>query len=258
MGLVKTMAVVLNSRRWGEADRIVTFYTEKHGKIRGIARGARRPKSRLGGPLEPFGVVDLTLFEKSPATLARISQADLVKSFAKLRGDLTVMAAAACMVNMVKAITADRDPNLHIFNTLLGGLQSLEDEGDPALCSLVFQVQVLGQTGFRPQTDHCTGCTSEIDPTSAQFSPRSGGLVCHACRGKIRDRCFPMSPGSLAFIQQARRLPFPTVARLRAAGQIRREVEDVIESYVQTVIGKPLPTFSLWAAESSPAAYQSS
>ena len=258
MGLVKTRAVVLKSQRWGEADRIVTFYTEILGKIRGIARGARRLKSRLGGALEPFGLIDLTIFEKSPETLVRISQVDIINSFGKLREDLTAMSAAAQMVNMIKAITPDRDPHSTIFHTLIGGLQSLQDEGDPELCSLLFQVHVLGQTGFRPQTDHCAGCNSNIDVAHAQFSPGTGGLVCRSCREKIVERCFPMSPGSLAFIQQARRLPFPTVTRLRAAGQIRREVEEVIDSYVQYVIGRPLPTISWWAAEPPPPAYPSS
>ncbi|UCE64122.1 MAG: DNA repair protein RecO [Nitrospirota bacterium] len=255
---MKTRAVVIKSQRYGEADRIVTFYTEKLGKIRGIAKGARRLKSRLGGGLEPFGFIDLTIFEKSPEILVRISQVDIINSFGKIREDLTVMTAAAHMVNLIKAITPDRDPHSSIFNTLIGGLEALQDEGDPELCSLVFQVHVLGQTGFRPQTDHCSGCNSDIEVAKAQFSPQSGGLVCRSCRERIVDRCFPMSPGSLAFIQQARRLPFPTVTRLRAAGQIRREVEEVIDSYVHHVIGKPLPTISWWAAEPSPPAYTSS
>ena len=257
MGLVKTRAVVIKSQRYGEADRIVTFYTEKLGKIGGIARGARRLKSRLGGALEPFRFVDLTVFDKSPETLARISQVDIVQSFEKVRENLAVMAAAARMVNLIKAITPDRDPQSAIFHTLVGGLQSLEDDGDPELCSLLFQVHVLGQTGFRPQTDHCAGCNADINPENAQFSSKSGGLVCRSCRERIVDRCFPMSPGSLAFIQQARRLPFPTVTRLRASGQIRREVEDVIDSYVQYIIGKPLPTISWLAAEPLPPAYSS-
>lgn len=258
MGLVKTRAVVLKSQRWGEADRIVTFYTEKLGKIRGIARGARRLKSRLGGALEPFGFIDLTVFEKSPDTLVRISQVDIIKSFGKIREDLTVMTAAARMVNMIRAITPDRDPHPTVFNTLVGGLQALEDEGDPELCSLLVQIHVLGQTGFRPQTDHCAECNSDIELERAQFSPSSGGLVCHSCRGKLFDRCFPISPGSLAFIQQARRLPFPTVTRLRAVGQIRHEVAEIIDSYVQSVIGKPLPTSGWWAAEPVPPAYRTS
>ena len=258
MGLVKTRAVVLKSQRFGEADRIVTFYTERLGKLAGIGKGARRLKSRLGGGLEPFGLVNLTVFDKSPEMLVRISQVDIIQSFGNIREDLARITSAAHMVNMIKAITPDRDPHSNIFNTLVGGLQSLDDGNDPELCSLLFQVHVLGQSGFRPQTDHCAGCNSDINLAHAVFSSRSGGLVCRPCRERIVDRCFPLSAGSLAFIQQARRLPFPTVTRLRATGQIRREVEDVIDSYVQYVIGKPLPTIRWQAAEFLPTAYPSS
>ena len=257
MGLLKTRAVVLKSQRWGEADRIVTFYTEQLGKIRGVARGARRMKSRLGGTLEPLSLIDLTVFEKAPDTLVRISQADIISSLGKLRESLSLMSAAARMVNMVKAITPDRDPNSTIFDTLVGGLQSLEEDGDAVLCTLLFQIHVLGQTGFRPQTDHCAGCGADFTPTKARFSPSSGGLVCDPCSTMERERCLPLSPGSLAFIQQARRLPFPTVTRLRASGQIRREIEDAIDSYVRVVIGRPLPSMEMWAAEPAAPEYQS-
>ena len=215
-------------------------------------------KSRLGGTLEPLSLIDLTIFEKAPDTLVRISQADIVNSLGKLRQNLSLMSAAARMVNMVKAITPDRDPNSTIFNTLIGGLQSLEKEDDPILCTLLFQIHILGQTGFRPQTDHCAGCGKDINLPQARFSPSSGGLLCEPCRAGERERCLPMSAGSLAFIQQARRLPFPTVTRLRAIGQIRREIEDAIDSYVRVIIGKPLPSMEMWAAEPSPPEYHPS
>ena len=244
MGLVNTRAVVLKSQRFGEADRIVTFYTEKLGKIAGIARGARRMKSRLGGPLEPFGCIDLTFFEKTPDTLVRISQVDIIFNFGKIREDLSIMAAGAQMVNLIKSIMPERDPHPTIFDTLLGGLQALEEQKDPGMCSLLFQILVLGHAGFRPQTDHCAGCNATLEKSAAQFSPKSGGLVCRTCRERIVERCYPMSPGSLAFLQQAKRLPFPTVTRLQATGQIRQELEDVIESYVNHILGKPLPTMT--------------
>jgi DNA repair protein RecO (recombination protein O) len=79
MPLVKTRAITLKSRKWGEADRIVTLYAKHLGKIRAIARGARRPKSRTGAALEPLMLCDLNLFEKSGDTLYRVSQVDLVE-----------------------------------------------------------------------------------------------------------------------------------------------------------------------------------
>ena len=88
MALLKTPALTLKSRKWGEADRIVTFFTLRFGKVRGVARGARRIKSRFGSALEPFVSSDLNLFEKPQDSLYRITQADIKESFADLREDL--------------------------------------------------------------------------------------------------------------------------------------------------------------------------
>ncbi len=125
MPLLKSRAVILRSQRWGDADRIVTFFSQQLGKFRGAARGARRMKSRFGGVLEPFGIVDVTLFQKTPDALGQISQIDLVKTFTVIREHLGVMAAAAKMVRMVEMITADRDPNPDMYSALVFSLQSL-------------------------------------------------------------------------------------------------------------------------------------
>src|SRR5262245_63569359 len=107
MPVIKTAAITLKSRKWGDADRIVTFYTKKMGKIRGVARGARRMKSRLGASLEPLTICHLNLFEKSGDSLYRVSQVDLVEPFIRFREDLTLMTAAARMVNVVGGGTLD-------------------------------------------------------------------------------------------------------------------------------------------------------
>ena len=88
MPLVKTTAIILRSRKWGDADRIVTVYAKNLGKIRGVARGARRQKSRFGAAIEPFSVCRLNLFEKTGDSLFRISHVDLVRSSQMLREDL--------------------------------------------------------------------------------------------------------------------------------------------------------------------------
>jgi len=241
MPLIKTPAITLKSRKWGDADRIVTCYTQEIGKIRGVARGARRQKSRLGAALEPLTICQLNLFEKSGDSLYRISQVDLVEPFVRFREDLTLMAAAARMANVVAAVTPEGDPDLQLFDTLEQGLYSLAESADPALTALLFQIRLLGLTGFRPQTEHCTACGKTRVIHESQFSPVSGGLVCHICAVRQRFRCMPLSRGSLAFLQQALRLAPAMVMRLRAAGQVRHEVEEAIEGYVTVVAGKRLP-----------------
>ncbi len=249
MPLVRTRGVILKSQKWGDADRIVTIFSPNLGKIRGVARGARRMKTRFGGMLEPFGLVDLTLFQKTPESLGQISQIDLVMSYAAIREDLTVMMAAARMVKMVEAITVDRDPNPGMYATLVHGLESLSPDTDVALTALLFQIHVLGHTGFRPQLDSCTECGKVRPEQRPQwFSPRLGGVVCQDCSQQGVGRMLSLSKGSVAFIEQARRLSMPNLSRLKATGSLRVEVETAMDAYFHAVVGKPLPTFEQWVS----------
>ncbi len=249
MPLIRTRGIILRSLKWGDADRIITVYSPTLGKIRGVARGARRMKTRFGGVLEPFGLVDLTLFQKTPESLGQISQIDLITSYSVIRENLTVMTAAARMVKMVEAITVDRDPNPDMYAALVHGLESLRPEEDVALTTLLFQIHVLGHTGFRPQFDSCTECGKLAQTQLPQwFSPRLGGVVCQDCSQRGVGRMLSLSKGSVAFIKQARRLSMPNLSRLKAIGSVRSEVEAAMEAYFSTVVGKPLPTFEPWVS----------
>lgn len=254
MALLKTPAIALKSRRWGEADRIVTFYTLRFGKVRGVARGARRIKSRFGSALEPFVHSELNLFEKAGDSLYRVTQADIREPFGPLREDLTLMSAAARLTNLVAAVTADHDPGPRVFETLLAGLRALSEAKEPGLVTLLFQVKLLGLTGFRPQTDHCAACGREVAAPVATtssvagagagrgaFAPLAGGLVCGPCAGRQRDRCLPLSPGGLAFLRQALRWSPAMMTRLKAAGLVRQELEAAVDAYVTVVAGRRLP-----------------
>jgi DNA repair protein RecO (recombination protein O) len=258
MPLLKTAAVTLKSRKWGDADRIVTLFTQRYGKLRGVARGARRMKSRFGSALEPFVHCELNLFEKPHDPLHRVSQADIRETFPRLREDLAAMAGAARLANLVTAITAEGDASPVVFDTVLDGLRALNEGGEPGLTTLLFQIRLLGQTGFRPQTDHCAACSGAFNENEMagqmRFSAVAGGLVCVPCAGRRSDRPLPLSPGSRSFLQQALQLPVSTLTRLRAAGLVRDELDAAVEAYVLVVAGRRLPPVDfLAAAEREPA-----
>jgi DNA repair protein RecO (recombination protein O) len=259
MPLLKTPAIILKSRKWGDADRLVTFYTLRYGKLRGAARGARRIKSRFGSALEPFVHCDLNLFEKRNDSVYRVTQADILDSFSDLREDLKLMSAAARLVNLVAAVTGEGDPGPLIFDTLLRGLRALESH-EPSLTTLLFQIRLLGQTGFRPQTDHCVSCgarrESLVTERPAPFAPQSGGLLCASCVGPHSDRCLPLSPGSLALLQHALLWTPDALTRLKASSQMRAELEAAIEAYVTVVAGKRLPPVDFLAAEPEEPVYE--
>ena len=255
MALVTTKAIVLKSMRWGEADRILTFFSLRLGKVRGIARGARRMKSRFGGMLEPFSSINLTFFNKRNDSLASISHVDSLEFFSPLRESLPLICAASRMVALVDGVTADRDPNPTIYHTLLEGLRTLVRTGDPELITLLFQIHILSQSGFQPQMDRCASCGRDLGEQVSRFSPSAGGRLCGSCDRGSWDYCLPMSQGSTALLRQAGRISFARATRLKATGQVRREVENIVETYARSVVGKRLPEKDLLAAEPAPVPY---
>ena len=255
MALVTTKAIVLKSMRWGEADRILTFFSLRFGKVRGMARGARRMKSRFGGMLEPFSSVNLTLFDKRNDGLASVSQVDSLESFNSLRESLDRIWAASRMVALVDGATADRDPSPPIFHTLLEGLRLLVRTDDPGLLTLIFQVHILGQSGFHPQIERCASCGQDFGEQPSWFSPSAGGRLCGSCDRGSWDYCLPMSQGSTAFLRQAWHVPFALATRLKARGQVRKEVEAIVETYARAVVGKRLPEKVPLAAEPAAVPY---
>lgn len=250
MPLLKTPAVVLKSRKWGDADRIVTFFTLKFGKVRGVARGARRMKSRFGSALEPFVHCDLDLFEKHGDTLYRISQVDIRHAFPTLRNSLETIAGAARVANLAGAVTADGDAVPRVFHALLEGFRAIEGSVDPGLTAALYELEVLRFAGYLPHLDRCNACQSRAGSGAWFFSPRAGGTVCTPCARREPARCPVVSPACLAFFRQALRMDPALLPRLKPTGAIRHELREAIELYVDFVAGRRLPrTHGLFAAE---------
>lgn len=254
MPLLKTPAVVLKGRKWGDADRIVTFFTLRYGKVRGVARGARRMKSRFGSSLEPFVHCDLVLYEKPGDTLYRVSQTDIRHAFPSIRTSLEAITGAARLANLAGAVTADGDAVPRVFQALLEGLRTIEGSGDPALTAALYELEILRFAGYLPHLDRCNGCQARTNGGAWFFSPRAGGVVCAACVRREPVRCPAVSPACLAFFRQALRMELALLPRLKPTAAIRNELYEVIELYVDCVAGRRMPrTHGVFAAERAPA-----
>lgn len=251
MPLLRTPAIVLKSRRWGEADRIVTFFTLKYGKVRGVARGARRMKSRFGSALEPFVHCDLELYEKHGDTLYRVSQADMVHAFPRIRESLERIAGAARLVNLAGAVTADGDAVPLLFQALLEGLRAVGDVTDPDLTVALYELEILRFAGYLPRMDRCNACRSRESGGPWYFSPRAGGTICPACVRREPTPCPLLSPACLALFRQVLRMSPAFLSRLKTTASVQEELHGVIQQYVESVAGRRLPRIdaALLAAE---------
>lgn len=184
MALTHDQGIVLRGYPFGEADRVVVILSPNRGKLRTVAKGVRKTKSRFGGRLEPFTHVDLVLYEGR--NLYTITQASVIEAFPKLRSDLDRVLAAGSMVEVIDAVAQEDESSLRAFLLLQRGLRILE--AGPAHPDLVtaFLLGVAEVVGIAPAFDHCAGCGRRDE--LVRFSFGDGGVLCE------RDR----TPGSVS------------------------------------------------------------
>lgn len=186
MAIRSDQGIVLRSYPFGEADRVVVLLSPNRGKVRTVAKGVRRTKSRFGGRLEPFTHVDLVVYEGRQ--LDTITQATVIETFARVRLDLERVMAAGTMVEAVDAVAQENENSHRLFLLLLRGLKALDHGGGGRDLVSAFLLKLAGVVGVAPALSRCAACGREegLD----RFSFASGGAVCVNCRpeGAVRLR----------------------------------------------------------------------
>lgn len=246
MALLTTEAIVLGGIRLGEADKLVTFFSLKRGKVKGVASGARRMKSRFGASLEPFTHCHLILFEKSGDKLGRINQVDIIRSFQSLREDWNGIELASRMVSLVDQITPDVEPNTEIFKLLLQGLNLLESGEDRSLSTLLFINRLIACSGYQPHWDHCLKCRQAFrqgTPAPVYFSSGAGGTVCSKCAKESRY-LVSISHGTRAFLSASQKMDYLRSHRLKPSPLMKQEMGVLFKDYLHTITGNPIRNFA--------------
>lgn len=239
MALYKTEGVVLRSRDFGEADKIVTVLTADRGKIEAVAKGARRPRSRLVGATQLCTHMAVLCFRGR--SLDTLSQAEIRDSFRTLREDLLKLAHASYFAELVDQMVQDEDPHptlLPLVLVTLHLLQALPPDDRRGMDSVrrMFELRLLAELGYRPRLDACAGCggpafpEAGADGAAAYFSPQLGGLTCPDCRGEAGG--VRVSRGAVETMRRLldgdpRRAP-----QLRWDAAIGRELQQVLRDYI--------------------------
>ena len=192
MALYRERGVVLRTIKLGEADRIVTLVTEGRGKLRAVAKGVRRTKSRFGGRLEPLSHVTVLCYEGR--NLDTVTQAEAVEHFRPVREDLGRLGRAVCILEAVDAVVQEGEADPRLYQMLLGGLRTLA-AGDAPLLVPAFFWKLLAQQGVRPALDGCATCGASEDLVACDAG--EGGMRCRACRKGTR-----ISPAALALLRR--------------------------------------------------------
>jgi DNA repair protein RecO (recombination protein O) len=170
---------VLRKLDYGEADRIFTLLTSTHGKVGAIAKGVRRPESKLGPSLELYGHVDV-LLAKGRGDLDVVAQVQRVPGY-RIEGDVERMAHAALIAEVAERVCEDRHPVDGVYELAVQSLDELSRESDPRRASAYFLVAALDLLGYAPQLLACVSCEQPLAAKPAAFSAEAGGFLCDRC-----------------------------------------------------------------------------
>ena len=238
MPLHESEAIILQSYPLGEADRLVSFLSRTMGRMRGVAAGARRPKSRFGSKLERLSHVRIWFFERETRELVRINQCEMIESFLGAFGDYASSVALALFSEITGAVLPEREASDANFRLLLLAAQSVKRTGKPELPLAYFALWTVKLGGWLPSFDRCGKCGRELSANEpAFFSPIAAAMACGRCRGPGMRALSPLAFATARKMLAERldRLPDRAgedIAGARAARELTQLMLDVIEHQI--------------------------
>ncbi len=230
-------AVVLRHSDWGEADRLIGLFSREHGKVRAIAKGARKLQSRKAGHLEPFTRVSLQLARGRDLPI--ITQTETLESNSRLREDLLLIGYASYVVELLDRFTYEEGENRALYRLLVETLGRLSAAHEPTLVVRYYEVRLLDLLGFRPHLFECARCGAEIQPQDQYFSSEAGGVLCPAC-GKGQAGVRPISLQALKYLRHFQRSSYAEASRARLSPNINREMEMLMQHYLTYLLERSL------------------
>jgi DNA repair protein RecO (recombination protein O) len=238
--LYKTEAIVLRTMNLGEADRVLTVLTPRLGKLRVIGKGVRRPRSRLGGGLEPFSDVQLVL--AVGRTFDVITSVAIEDPHLGLRDDLEATAGAWYLVELADRFCEGSADSHDAFRLLAQGLAALDAPAGAVRRGTVgrwYELHLLDVMGFRPELSRCIECGATIEPEGNAFSPVAGGILCPSC-GATAPGARLISADALKVMRHLQRSELSSVLRLELSRAVGREVERLLHATISAVLEREL------------------
>jgi DNA repair protein RecO (recombination protein O) len=188
MALIETEALVLRSYNLSDADKIVIFMTENSGLIRGVAKGAKRLRSKFGGSLETLTIVSLTYFQKEDRELVSVREIEMKKSYLASTSDIHFLQKFSYLSELLIEFSPPHDPNQRLYNMAKICLQTASDNYRFLdAISLYFELWVLRLGGFLPVWSNCYQCQKEFSNDIFVNLQMDFQVVCHQCQNIRRN-----------------------------------------------------------------------
>ena len=234
----KTQAFVLRFLNYGESDRIVTFFTREFGKLRGIAKGARRSRKRFSNAIEPFSHSILLFSRRSEGSLSIIENCDVINHYPGIRSDLGKTMTASYMIDLADHFTVEGKKSAGIFQLLDDFLKLLETGNSLEETTRFFELRLLTLSGYEPSLGMCVICNTPLDKINAAFFDATrGGIRCSLC-GRGGQNCIPVSAGTLKILLMGKQTETNRIHRLVLSENALKESRDIFRHFIRHILGR--------------------
>jgi DNA repair protein RecO (recombination protein O) len=251
MALVKTEGIILRRIRLGETSKILTVLTPSMGKVKVVAKGARKPKHRFGSGMEPFTVCALVFYHRENRDLQMLSQCDTLEDFPQFPRDLSRFAYGSGVLELAdKAVLGIESTGL-VYALVVEAIIRMAAARVEDLPRLwwAYQLRLLDVLGYRPELGACESCGRAVSGRQVHFAPQAGGVRCSQCRAGAET---PVSGGSLRALQFLAETPWDEIRSLRVSRRQAGEIDNLLSRFFMGQFGDSLRVKSLGILKSIP------
>lgn len=233
---IKTRGIVIKRMNYGEADRILTIFTERLGKVKAISRGVRKIKSRLAGNLEPYMITNFELYEGK--TFYTVMGALIENEFTNLHNDLKKTAYAYLVGELIDRFLEEGEKSLDAFSLLCNVLSCVENSNKEIFVNS-YCLKLLEIVGFKPELYSCVHCKKKILPEEIYWDDKEGGVICSDCQ-EIYQHGRSISLNTLKLLRYLIQQSFSNINCLKIENKYSEEADEIISDYIKNIIEREL------------------
>jgi DNA repair protein RecO (recombination protein O) len=250
MSLIETEGLILKSYSLGEADKIIVLLTQHQGLIRGVAKGAKRLKSKFGGSLEPFSIVQIEYFQKEERELVSIREIELVKSYFEDAGNPEFLQNFSYLAELLTEFAAPHDPNERLYRMAKVCLETASEFPDNLeIIALYFELWILRLGGYLPDWSRCDLCSRNLDKLEDASLQINFHLLCRNCQ-KARNN-WNISPVKRQIFAKAQQVsPDLFIEFSSALKDEVKEVSGTLKKIISNILGKEINSEKVLMANS--------
>lgn len=235
--LQKCEGIVIRTNHYGETNKVVTLYTREWGKVGVMARGAKKPSSRLSAVTQIFTYGQFLV--QIGSGLGSLQQGDMLSSMRAIREDIFLTAYASYIVDLTDKGTDDRKANPFLFELLYQTLNYMNEGYDPEVLVHIYEMKMLNVMGLYPVLNHCAVCESTDGQFS--FSIREGGFICHRCLAKDPYH-YKISAATVKLLRLFYYIDLTRLGNISVKKETKAELKKIISAYYDEYSGLLLKT----------------